>query len=249
MWLLARPPRLLPPASKAQQPFTSAEQILRFIDQYHLKPQPERLPELVQAMSGLGLFRDLEAAGVHVGFMAGVLDSNPEKAEALVAKMFPIPPEDQVAIVRAIAYSGLPDWKGMLGRFTERMPARAVLIQRLIEGKLPTLQTAPMEKGPVVLDTNWGYYFATRSPEPIDRIIATLAWASEKDDIEKLTIAGMAKWTLANNSSRDMDLLSPSERAGGRPQQAGGGNFERHNRGGGNVGTRSHPQGCRRRDR
>jgi hypothetical protein len=190
-----------------QQPFTSPEQILRFIDRYQANPEPDRLPELVRAMSALGLFRDMEGAGIHVGFMAGVLGSNPDKAEVLIARMFPIPPEDQVAIIRAIAYSGLPNWKEVLGKFVERMPARAVLIQRHMTDKLPVLQAAPLEKGPVVLDTNWGYFFATGSPEPIDRIIATLAWSKEQNDIEKLTMAGMAKWTLASNGSRDMDLL------------------------------------------
>jgi hypothetical protein len=194
-------------ASSKQQPFTAPEHILRFIDRYRAKPEPDRLPELVRAMSSLGLFRDMEGAGIHVGFMAGVIGTNPDKAEQLIARMFPMPPEDQVAIVRAIAYSGLPHWKDLLGKFVERMPARAVLIERHMSDKLPTLQNAPMEKGPAILDANWGYYFATGSPEPIDRIIATLAWTKEENDVEKLTLAGMAKWTLASNSSRDLDLL------------------------------------------
>ena len=194
------------PASKLQ-PFTAPEHILRFIDRYRAKPEPERLPELVHAASALGLFRDMEGAGVHVGFMAGVIAANRDKAESLITKMFPLPPEDQVAVVRAIAYSGLPDWKELLGKFVERMPAKTVLIERHLSGKLPTLQAAPMEKGPVILDANWGYYFATGSPEPVDRIIATLAWAKEVNDVEKLTLAGMAKWTLANNATRDTDLL------------------------------------------
>ena len=56
--------------------------------------------------------------------MAGVLETNPKKAEELVAKMFPMPPEDQVVIVRAIAYSDLPEWKDLMLKFAERMPAR-----------------------------------------------------------------------------------------------------------------------------
>lgn len=194
-------------AQAKQQPFTAPEQILRYIDRYRAKPEPERLPEMVRAASALGLFRDMEGAGVHVGFMAGVIAGNRARAESLVARMFPLPPEDQVAIIRAIAYSGLADWKDLLGKFVERMPARTVLIERHLSGKLPTLQSAPMEKGPAILDANWGYYFATGSPEPVDRIIATLAWAKEDNDIEKLTLAGMAKWTLANNANRDTDLL------------------------------------------
>jgi hypothetical protein len=194
-------------AAVKQQPITAPEHILRFIDRYRQKPDPDRLPELVRAMSALGQFRDMEGAGINVGFMAGVIGTNRDKAESLIARMFPMPPEDQVAIIRAIAYSGLPDWKELLGKFVERMPARAVLIERHMADKLAILQSAQMDKGPAILDANWGYYFATGSPEPIDRIIAALAWAKEENDVEKLTIAGMAKWTLANNATRDMDLL------------------------------------------
>ena len=72
--------------------------------------------------------------------MAGVLQSNPKRAEELVGKMFPMPPEDQVAIVRAIAYSDLPDWKDLMLKFAERMPARKALIDRFVYGKLPTIK-------------------------------------------------------------------------------------------------------------
>ncbi len=189
------------------QPFTAPEHILRYIDRYRANPTPDRLPEAVKAMAALGLFRDMEGAGVHVGFMAGVLGSNPDKAESLVAKMFPLAPEDQVAIIRAIVYSGLPNWQELMRKFVERMPARAVIIERYLSGKLPPLQVASFDKGPAILDANWGYYFATGSPEPVDRIISALAWIKEANDVEKLTVAGMAKWTLANNATRDNDLL------------------------------------------
>ena len=34
-----------------------------------------------------------------------------------------------------------------------------------------------------------------------------LAWAKDGDDVEKLTIGSMAKWTLASNAARDKNLL------------------------------------------
>src|SRR5690606_5447053 len=39
------------------------------------------------------------------------------------------------------------------------------------------------------------------------RIIATLGWSREKNDVEKLTVGSMAKWTLATNAARDKHLL------------------------------------------
>ena len=157
-------------------------------------------------MGNLGLFRELDAAGVYIGFIAGVIGSNPEHAEQLVARMFPMPPEDQVVLIRAIAYSDLPDWKGLLGLFVERMPARMVLIRKYLYGDGKTLAELEPDDA-YVIDLLWGYYFATGWPEPIRRIIATLAWSNDKNSVEKLTIGSMSKWTLATNASREKDLL------------------------------------------
>jgi hypothetical protein len=194
------------PAPKKLE-FTKSEQILKWINDYRANPQPERLPDVVHAMGDLGLFRDLDAAGVYIGFMGGVLGANPEKADKIVRQMFPMQPEDQVVLIRAIAYSGLPDWKGLLQTYIERMPARLVLIRKYLYGDGKTLTDLPLDEGSYVLDAHWGYYFATGSPEPVKRIVSTLAWTKDKDSVEKLTIGSMAKWTLATNASRDKELL------------------------------------------
>jgi hypothetical protein len=190
-----------------QKELATAQHILAWINAYRAKPTPERLPAAVKEMSRLGLFRDLEAGGVYVGFMAGVLGDNPARADKLVADMFPMAPEEQVVIVRAIAYSGLADWQGLLRRFAERMPARKVLIQRHLEGKLPTLDTLKLEGSPAHLDTLWGFYFATGHASAVNRIVDALAWAKDGNDLDKLTAGSMAKWTLANNALQDKELM------------------------------------------
>ncbi len=53
----------------------------------------------------------------------------------------------------------------------------------------------------------WGQYFATGSYDPILRIVSVLKWSKDANNVERLTIGSMAKWTLATNASRDMDLL------------------------------------------
>lgn len=190
-----------------QQQFSKPEDVLKFMNEYRSDPQPDKLPALVRAMGNLGLFRDMDMAGVHVGFIAGVLGSNPDKTERLIAEMFPMPPEDQVVLVKAIAFSGLANWKSVLERFVERMPARAGLIRKYLYGDGKTLDDLPLEGSSFVLDSHWGYYFATGDEAPVQRIVASLTWVKDKNDIEKLTIASMAKWTLATNASRDKDLL------------------------------------------
>lgn len=200
----------VPPAHASKQrknEFASQEHILRWINGYRNKPEPAKLPLAVKAMSELGLFRELDNAGIYVGFMAGVLQANPKQAEALVTKMFPLPPEDQVAIVRAIAYSDLPEWKQLMLKFVERMPARKGLIDRFVYGKQATLKQLPLDEGSAPLDMLWGVYFATGAYEPVLRIISILHWAKEKDNVERLTIGNMAKLSLATNASRDKALL------------------------------------------
>jgi hypothetical protein len=188
-------------------PFAIPEHVLRWINAYRAQPRPAEVPDAVRAMSRHGLLRDQETNGVYVGFLAGIIGTNQTDADGLIGKMFPLPPEDQVSLIKAIAYSGLPDWKDLLGRFVERMPARTVLIRRYLDGKSKTLDEQKLDEGPQVLDTLWGYYFATGLFQPVQRIVDGLAWAKDPNDVERLTIASMAKWTLANNASRDVDLL------------------------------------------
>lgn len=212
---------------------SSAETVLRWINGYRSHPEVAGVPAAVRALSRLGAFKDPETSGVYVGFIAGVLNANPAIAEDIVEKMLPLPPENQWVIVRAIAYSGLPEWKQLMREFSDRMPTRKAMIDRYYSGRLPTLDHVSFAKDPTLLDkirrhlsstkeskpvtmepsaelldTLWGYYFATGSYGPIARIIAMLPWAKDKDNLDKLTLGSMAKYTLASNASHDASLLA-----------------------------------------
>jgi hypothetical protein len=213
--------------------------VLGWINNYRVRRDLVHVPEAIKALSTLGAFKDPGAAGVYVGFFAGVIGSNPKKADELIAKTLSISAEDQWAIVEAIAYSGLPDWKDLLRKFGARMPSRKVMIEKYLADKLKTLDQMEFEKdvgmwqkftgyfdiskhlpgstpprddathdaSTTVLDTLWGYYFATSDSKPIVRIITVLPWSKDHDNAEKLTIGGTAKLTLASNAVRDSVLL------------------------------------------
>lgn len=197
-----------PAKERAGVAFAKSEDVLKWINGYRLKPEPQRLPAAVRAMSGFGLIKDMDQAGVYIGFTAGVIGSEPENAEKAIGALFPLQPEDQVLLIKAIAYSGLPDWKDVLGRFVERMPARKVLIDKFMFGNKPALADLPIAEDQSAIDINWGYYFATGSEAPVRRIVKALAFSVDKNDVEKLTIGAMAKWTLAQNAAHDADLLA-----------------------------------------
>lgn len=206
--LLAATSGLAAAKEKGDQPFTRSEELLKWINGYRTKPEPKRLPTAMKSMVTLGLTKDMDQAGLYIGFVAGVLGSQPGDADKLITATFPLPPEDQVLLIKAIAYSGLPDWKDVMGRYVERMPARKVLIDKFLFGKKPVLADLPPTEDSSVIDINWGYYFATGAEAPIRRIVSTLAFSTDRNDVDKLTIGAMAKWTLAQNASHDVELLA-----------------------------------------
>ena len=196
-----------PMKEKPVKPFQSAQELLKWINGYRKNPEPEAGARSREGDVGTGLDQGMDQAGVYIGFVAGVLGSNPEMADDLISKMFPLPPEDQVLVVKAIAYSGLPRWRDTMAKFVERMPARKVLIDKYMFGDKPTLTAISIKDDAGVIDLNWGYYFATGWEAPVRRIVAALELSLDKDKVELLTIGAMAKWTLAQNASRNDDLL------------------------------------------
>src|SRR5687767_6169336 len=217
----------------------SSDSVLRWINAYRQKSDPSGVPDVVKAIVRMGTFKEPEAAGAYVGFIAGVIGANPGRAEELIGKMFPLPEETHWVIVRAIAYSDHPEWKRLLETFADRMPTRRVMIDRYIKGQTPTLfqvaskrkqsmgqrvgyyfsydtyfgagkKNAPeaLDPSPELLDTFWGYYFATGRYRPVSRIVAMLPLSQDKESVDKLTLGSMAKFTLAANASRDFKLLA-----------------------------------------
>lgn len=219
-------------AKPSAKSFLSREAVVSWFDDYRHKPEPARLPAAVKTLSQAGVLRDPENTGFQVGFIAGVLGANPAQAEALVDKMLPLPEADQWVVVRAIAYSGLPEWRRLLRHVAPRLPARQAMIDRYIAGTLPTLDLIELDKSPTwfekmqmhvgikqngpevsfgknpeLLDTLWGQYFATGEYAPVYRILAMLPWAKDRDSVERLTVGSMAKVTLANNATMYPDVL------------------------------------------
>ncbi len=224
--------------------FSSTDQVLRWINAYRTKPDVSQVPNAVLTLSKLDAFHETENSAVYVGFIAGIIGSNPRKADDLIARMFQMKAEDHWVIVRAIAYSGSPSWKATLKRYEERMPTRARMIEKFEEGKLPNLDNIVYDKSPgaldklgeiptkfgnfitgskpsdpvkldaspEVLDTLWGYYFATAEYGPVQRIVRMLPWSKDKGSADKLTVGSMAKYTLASNAVHDHALLAMLKR-------------------------------------
>jgi len=216
--------------------FSSLEAVQKWMYGYRARPEPGRVPDAFRVLTHLGTLKDPETSGIYVGFLAGALGANPAKADELVAKLFPVPPAEQWAIVRAIAYSGHPQWKHLMLKYASRMPARKVMIEKYLARELATLNEVPLEhpdpgfmtklrgyfsagekvgagksltfeNNPELLDTLWGYYFASGSYGPILRVVSVLGWSKDRNSVDKLNVGSMAKYTLSMYAMRDPGLL------------------------------------------
>ena len=121
------------------------EGVLAWMNAYDPKHDLARAPSVMKTASDVGVLSDPEGAGMYVGFMAGLIGSNPKNADAIVGKLLAMRPADHWAVGRAIACSGHPDWRGLMTRFAPKMPTRELMAQRYIEGKLPTPDTPVSE--------------------------------------------------------------------------------------------------------
>ena len=124
----------------------SLEAVQKWMMGYRARPDPARVPAAIRALSLLGTLKDPEQSGIYVGFLAGVIGGNAARAEQLIGKMLPLPAADQWVVVRAIAYSGLPEWKALLSKLADRMPSRRMMIEAYLAGKLPTLAEVRLER-------------------------------------------------------------------------------------------------------
>ena len=173
------PPSGSAAATPATPPeFASAERLLDWVSNYRDQPQFWRVPAAVHAMRDHRLFSDEEQRWFCIGFIAGVLGTNPNDGPGLIPKMFPMPPKEQEVIIRAIAYSGRPDWQDLLVKNAAKMPLRKPLIDDLLNGRRPTLQATELDTGgTTAVYALWGYYVASGQHEPVMRIMHALQWS------------------------------------------------------------------------
>src|SRR6202171_1816989 len=119
---------LIPPAGASTTPEIDPRASLGVVQQwiynYRAKPDYAHVPPAVRVLFHAQSFKETENSRIYLGLIAGAIGSNPAKAEQLVTSFFPVAPEDEWVIVRAIAYSGLPDWRNLLRQVGPGMHGR-----------------------------------------------------------------------------------------------------------------------------
>ena len=134
--------RPLPPGARAfRRARSGAEVDERLPGQAHSDGRARRDPGFERPWrdQGAGQLRRL------YGLLRGRARRQPGKAWILIEKTLPLPFEDQWIVIRALAYSGLPDWKDLMRALALRIPERQVMIQKFLDGDLPALNRVSLE--------------------------------------------------------------------------------------------------------
>src|SRR5689334_5668550 len=90
-FVLSCVPAMAAPSTPTQKPvFHSMEATANWVSNYPRHHDIKHAPVAIRALSAHGAFRDADGAGTYVGFIAGLIGSNPDKADALIEGMLPV---------------------------------------------------------------------------------------------------------------------------------------------------------------
>ena len=195
-------------ALAAEENFSDANALGRWITYYYSKPEPQRVAEAIRAASSQGFMKNGQKAPPFIGFIAGVMSKNPSMAQSLAEQLTSLPEVDQPVLILGVWYSAYPDAKSLLERLTKSMPKHKEMIDQLLVNGRPGLLDLPLEQGPWVLDALWGNFMATGDDAPVVRIISALPWVNVRGDVSRLLVGGAARWSLISNAIQHKPVMA-----------------------------------------
>lgn len=195
-------------ALAANEDFTDANSLGRWITYYYSKPEPQRVAEAIRAASSQGFMKNGQKAPPFIGFVAGVMSKNPTMVQPLAEQLTSLPDVDQPVLILGVWYSTYPDAKPLLARLRKSMPKHKEMIDHLLASSRPGLLDLPLEQGSWVLDALWGNFMATGDDAPVARIISALPWINVRGDVSRLLVGGAARWSLISNAIQHKPVMA-----------------------------------------
>ena len=221
----------------------SSAEVLKWMNSYRSKPDPMRAALAIHQLSGFGELRNQESAGVMPASPPAYSPPIRQSAQALVTRCCQCRPRINGSwCVRLPIPASRPGGcrhrhsrHAGAGARTDAAEIRRRHCRRCDNSRL----TAHHRTGPIVslntcrsmrsrrlcrqclrpspelLDTFWGFT-TTGDTAALQNIISLLPWSTDRDNVQRLTLGGMAKYTLAENASR----IGPArdDQNGSRPE-------------------------------
>lgn len=193
--------------------FADVAAVETWMAHYHLTPEPARLIQAIDMLVALGALDQEARLQPAAAFLAALMAEDDGLAAVLSERIAEAPPAKQRLLARAIALSGLPQWRRLLTLLKRQVPARALEIETLLAGPdtRATLSLAFDEAG-VVLDMVVAHFMATGSEAAALRLVTALAGSLDDSDPIAARTGHKAKAALVLHAASDPRLLDVARR-------------------------------------
>ncbi len=202
---------LIAGSALAEPNFESAEDIEKWMDNYHINPQPQTLPPAIKYLSSSGVLDNNSAKPPVFGFLASAFQNYPDERAGWIQKLDSLNEKHLGVIVYGLWFAGLDNTRELVDPILKKHPGLKEKLAHLLKTSPTPLLEIPLIQGPWVLDALWGGFFASGSPQPVRRVISTLVWLDAKDSRRKMLIGGAAKWSLQSNARQHPKVMKICE--------------------------------------
>ncbi|TXG79846.1 MAG: hypothetical protein E6R11_02020 [Rhodocyclaceae bacterium] len=196
--------------ASASEPWSN-ETLSRWITYYYLKPNPELFDDAMRTMTSAGWLEEGSSTGPMLGFIAGVVRSNPGKLKVWMEEFEKLDDQKLSTVALGIWYAALPESRKAVFSMMEGRTGVNERLNFLQSGTPLKITEIPLEQGSWVLDANWGYFMATGEREPVLRIISALSWLDEGEGAHRILVGGAARWSLMSNAVQHKKVLEICE--------------------------------------
>ncbi len=202
---------LIADSALAEQNFESAEDIEKWMDNYHINPQPQTLPPAIKYLSSSGVLDNNSAKPPVFGFLASAFQNYPDEKAGWIQNLDSLNEKHLDVIVYGLWFADLDNTQEWIDPILDKHPGLKEKLAHLLKTSPTPLLEIPLIQGPWVLDALWGGFFASGASPPVRRIISTLVWLDAKDSRRKMLIGGAAKWSLQSNARQHPKVMKICE--------------------------------------
>lgn len=195
-----------PEVPAAPAAITSTQDLVNWMTYYYMHPQPDLLvPALIYADSN-GLVQKGEAP--LTAFVSRVFALNPKRIPTWTAQLEALSAKSKPMLWSALWWSNTVEGKETLNKLATTLPPKSQDFILAQMGK-PAEPIEQMEiKSPEVLDELWGAFSATGDEKYVTRLMTALPWTYDASgDFNKLSIGGVARWSLTSNALQHPKVL------------------------------------------
>ncbi|MBN1663718.1 MAG: hypothetical protein JW943_08960 [Deltaproteobacteria bacterium] len=198
-WLIGLPIILLmgcatlPPPQKITDPVELSNRV----SYYYLKPSPDQIPVMLDALSLPGFITWPESIASYAGFFAEIFQQNQSRARKWVRNVNPAGKSQALLLLYAIALSDVPGKARLLERLqtTSGVDLSSGPYPHLVNISIASLSPASAAD----LDLLWGAFMASGNDHHVKKIIEALKFIDAEGDRSTFMLGFAAYWSLSSN--------------------------------------------------